>query len=314
MFSSGGQKSASKSKHNSNRFKYVNYYLNSKTIWQDQYPPENIEQIYEHCTIQIDEVKRNLENLRELYSIGDDEIIETLIDYSRHLTRLKQVVGISELKSSKTMSDVVKIVNNNIEYTRREQKKAAETMARNQREIEELKVNEGLAIKHIDSNKNEMSSKPVPLDDDAFYSDEENVFEDKKHEEPSKLDLKNAISFIQKRRNQNVEPLSNLKRTDPVITPILAKAKKERINVSHETEEDVRVLEKLLETTLKAIDEYAIEMEKIKKLCAIFEKYFLSLYSFIENILEKKQQSSTSMSLTHKDADSEKTRLVLQLT
>ena len=42
------------------------------------------------------------------------------------------------------MSDVVKIVNNNIEYTRREQKKAAETMARNQREIEELKVNEGL--------------------------------------------------------------------------------------------------------------------------------------------------------------------------
>lgn len=300
---SSGQKSAKSAKHNSNRFKYVNYYLNSKTLWQDQYPPENIEKIYDNCSIQMQSIKSNLDSFRDEFRINDSCVIETLTRYSRHLTRLKTVVGLSEIKSAKTMADVVKIVKNNIEYTRREQKRAAELLAKSQNddhhdELRHTSKSERVSVDAKPSmaepsteahNEAKKRSDAFSIDDDEVFSDEEQNAvnnNDNNKEQTLKLDLTNTINFLQKRRARTVEPFESLKRSDSIITPILMKAKKERINVSPETEEDLEYLERLLESTLKAINLYTIEIDRVEKLCDIFEKYFLSFRSFVDCLLD----------------------------
>lgn len=285
--------------------------MNSKTLWQDQYPPENIEKIYDDCTTQLQEIKSTLDSMCNEYSIDDQHVIRTLTAYSRHLTRLKAVVGLSEIKSAKTMTDVIKIVKNNIEFTRREHRRAADLMVKEkQRELEESGLETATTksgdlsdagVKKVEPKKSFQSTRF----EDEVFSDEEGESEKKADDDTSlasKLDLSNTISYLQKRRARTIEPFDKLKRSDSIITPILVKAKKERILVSTETEEDLGYLQKLLEHTFKALDEYGMIIEKVEKLCLIFEKYFLSFYNFVDFLLLEKK-SDSAMSTSYKDSD-----------
>lgn len=344
----------SQQQHNTNKFKYVNYYVNSKTLWHDQYPPENIEKIYDDCTVQMQEIKRRLDDMCNEYGIDEAHLIRTLTAYSRHLTRLKAVVGLSEIKSAKTMSDVIKIVKNNIEYTRREQRKAAELLAKEQQHERELQEEENDVVvngeeapptqpapsppkaatptttttkptvtetttSRVDSSSKLAPKKSSRAEDEEVFSDDEDEDEEdivmttRKRDDDttitmaaSKLDLSNTISYLQHNRRPRTvyEPFDKLKRSDSIITPMLQKAKRERIAVSLETEEDLGYLQRLLEHTFKALKEYDVLIERVDKLCTIFEKYFLSFYDFVEFLLERNNESS--MSNSHRDPYSSK--------
>lgn len=310
--------------HNSNKYKYVNSYLNDKTIWQDQYPPDNIEKIYKNCTLKMGEIKNNLENLDAQYCINGNRLFETLNTYSTHLLRLKTALGLNEIKSAKTISDVIKIINNNIKHKKREQRKA-EALAKEQKKsiisIESKVEEKSLIMPEEEVTKEPLRNhspkvtnvEPKTIVDDAICSEEDvqNCEEKSKHanlngkksqqqkkqlEQKSKLDFTNTMNYLQKRRVYlPEEPNAHLiKKTDSIITPMLANVKRSQVVLTKETEIDVKILEQLLETTLKAFEDYAIVIKEIEKLCIIFEKYFLSFYAFIECYLPKKVLPSST--------------------
>ena len=356
MSSSSNNKYQMEKIYNSNKYKYVDSYLNEKKIWEDQYPPDNMEKIYQNCLVKTNEIKNNLDNLDLEYGINGNRIFDTMNTYSKHLNRLKAAIGLNEIKSAKTISYVIKIINDNIKHAKKVQRKAEalKVQEQNNKKSIESQPNNGKSSIKIEFEK-ALTKEPIKIQppqisnstqmtvvDNEYFSDEENrkkmdekssnlgitIKKEKKLQQQNQaepksnpLDFTNTMNYVQKRRVYLQEGVNGhlLKKADSIITPMLVQAKKSQICVTKETEEDVKILQQLLDTTLKAIEEYAVVIQDIEKQCLIFEKYFLSFYEFIESYLPKRKSDSSVSNNKGNDCvyskkpndDIEKNRLIL---
>ena len=90
----------------------------SKKIWLDTKPAETNEEIYTSCHARIVEMEKRLHALQVDYRIDREHIHDTMKTHSFHLARLKEAMGLHELKSAQTISDVIKIVEHTMRVER----------------------------------------------------------------------------------------------------------------------------------------------------------------------------------------------------
>lgn len=306
---------------NSNKYKYKNVYLNENKLWTDQYPPANIEQIYEHSLIKISQIKSKLAELERTYKLDERNQFMTMNTYAQHLLRLRSVVGIDEINSSKVITDLIRIVRNNIKYSTNdvthhqldegESAAAANVESTVDEHMEQLNLLDQIAA--LNQLRKESLTKlssvsPVDMDDEFSASMDERPAKDKtaqakpveKSSETLEEKLKKLVTtkdfLYNRRRKQQPAPVHpndvKLPPSDPVITPLLKQTRKKFIRLTDETETDTDMLETLLGTTLSAMDAYLMELENVECLCTIFEKYFLSFFNLIEDYVNPDMDAS----------------------
>jgi len=94
----------------------------AKKLWMDTKPAVDHEEIYSSCLNRISNIERHLVHLRNEYRLDAEHICDTIKTHAFHLNNLKQAIGLHELKSAQTVSDVLKVVEHTLQMQRYNEK------------------------------------------------------------------------------------------------------------------------------------------------------------------------------------------------
>lgn len=252
----------------------INTRSKKSNIWLDQYPPSSNTQIYTSCTTKLSEAKANLEQLDQFYKINDMNLFDTMTRYARHLSRLRVIIGISEIKSYRSISDLIKIINNNIknfDTVDKEQKLQKEHTS-----LSRIASTKSLELaQEVKSTDNLQAINKLEQSKEDISDTESEIKSNKKENIPS-LNFSSTLNYVVRKKPHTI-PI--LKRDDSIISPILIATKRNFIRVDKQTEEDLSVLVDVVEKTLTAMSEkYSVIIKDIENICSICEKYMLSFY------------------------------------
>jgi predicted nuclease with TOPRIM domain len=291
----------------------------AKKLWMDTKPAGDHEEIYSSCLNRISNIERHLVRLRNEYRLDTEHICDTIKTHAFHLNTLKQAIGLHELKSAQTMSDVLKIVEHTLQMQRYNEKilkmkEEAEKRSNAQRvkkmiSVTELKNSEKNVVKNLkeDNIENETDEESSIDDDDDDEHEETSEDEKDNGEGEEKVKIKKKHAAKKKNEEQKVSDASNqlnfsnslnyvitkleaptpyeLINSDPIITPLLHKIKNKKLVITPELEDNASVLAKLFDETMSAIAEkYPSILEEVESLCFLYEKYF---QSFLQNNLDE---------------------------
>jgi len=243
------------------------------------------------------------------------------------LNNLKQAIGLHELKSAQTVSDVLKVVEHTQQMQRYNEKmlkmkEEAEKRSAAQRvkkmvsvELKnnsEKNVERNLKEDNIKNEEENETDKEDSIDDDDDDEHEETSGDEKDNGEgEEKVKIKKKHTAKKKDAEQKVSDASSqlnfsnslhyvinkleaptpyeLINSDPIITPLLQKIKNKKLVITPELEDDASVLAKLFDETMSAIAEkYPSVLEEVESLCFLYEKYF---QSFLQNNLDELLES-----------------------
>ena len=273
----------------------------SEKIWKQDQPPENIEIVYKWFRAKQKLVQTKLDQLDAYYKIDEQNRFKTLTKYSTHLNRIKSFIGISELKSAKTMHQVHQLIKfNQMRYKLAELKEAQKNLEAPHNEIisidnkpKQLKLPPIVPKSASTDKKNEnttdenqlLKNMPVvlPVAEDVKKEEinEETVLteiDDDRLVDGNQIDSQNLKLVENKQESrEDAEERIRMIKSDPVITPILDAIRRNLIKIGPQEEIDAEVLKEVLDTTLEAVHEkYPPLIEQVEELCEIFERYFLS--------------------------------------
>ena len=291
----------------------------SKKSWVDSKPAETNEEIYNSCHKRIANIEKRLYNLQLEYRIDRDNLHETMKSYSFHITRLKDAMGLHELKSAQTISDVIKVVdhyyhiemvNKAIIIKAQKIERSRQARAKFKEIIDDTISNlpkEKPVEKSVEKSVEKPVEKPVEKQDvpknhtetvktiessddytDVIEARKKKPKKNKKVPEkvidpPHKFNFSTSLNYVMnKKRPLTPHELIN---SDPIITPLLVRIKDTSLKITDEINYDAKTLEELFDNTMSATRErFPLIIEDIEDLCGLYEKYF---QSFLENNLDE---------------------------
>lgn len=249
------------------------YQTKSHTLWTDQCAPESIEQIYSSCLYRLAECTSRIEELDHIYKIDEENLFNTMNVYSFQLSKLRELVGINELKSSKAISDVIKVLKNNIKNYNDEKEFQKETFS----------IGIQFFVNTIEKLQTELIS-PKEEKSNAHIKEELDIDFDDTDSQEGKIEESEAVKALNQSikslaRNKKPQIMPSLKRADSTITPLLASTRRKFIPVNQDTEYELFYLEDILEKTTHALAEnYSYLIEEVDNIQNVCEKYLLSFY------------------------------------
>lgn len=90
-------------------------------VWMADVSPINIEQVYSSIKTRLVEVKKDLDELEANYFFDEQNVFDTLNFYSEHIHEIKDFCGVGEIKSLKTIKEIIKVVRLNMKYTNKDE-------------------------------------------------------------------------------------------------------------------------------------------------------------------------------------------------
>jgi hypothetical protein len=240
-------------------------------IWMDKTIPANINEIYDSCSCRLDEVKKDLDNIDNANFFDTENLFDSLNFYSIHLHDLKDFMGVSEIKSLKTMKHIRDVVKAKI--------KTQNEIFLKEKENKKAKLLPDLYEKH-----------KVDEFDEEFIQIEQDIL--KQESKKTSVESENKLPSINGNSDQPLPvkyervPVTE----DPVITPILIAHRNRQLFVNQVTEDNTDILSELIDKIQEGInDKYRTPIEEINGIAKIFEKYLLSfLLANSQNFLESK--------------------------
>ena len=231
--------------------------------------------------------------------------MDTIKFYMKNLNRVKDFIGVGEIKSYKTINDIKKVIRSNFHDTAPSEKleEPEELVNITEKSIAEIKQeSELLKLPVIFSKSNsrkssqrssivmdfrfskEPTEKSIILDAtktqatmDAELPDEEEDDEYFAEQQLQKINTKLKI--------EKIKPVFQ-KTTDSFIEQVLKETKaKSMLSVSKEHLEELDIFEELTERINEAMsDKFVVLMREIDSVCDTCNKYFLSfLFSVVQN-------------------------------
>ena len=152
-------------------------------------------------------------------------------------------------------------------------------------------------LTHVDTENT------VENSDDYYEVEAKKKEEKKKHKHhakadatKNKLNFSNSLSYVMNKKR----PLTpaELIKSDPIISPLLAKIRNTKLKITDEIHLDTNVLANLFEDAMNATSHrFPHLLDDIEDLCVLFEKYF---QSFLENNLDELLESHETHMQTSK--------------
>lgn len=90
-------------------------------VWMADVSPLNIEQVYSSIKTRLVEVKKDIDELEASYFFDEQNVFDTLTFYSEHIHEIKDFCGVGEIKSLKTIKEIIKVVRLNLKYTNKDE-------------------------------------------------------------------------------------------------------------------------------------------------------------------------------------------------
>ncbi len=269
-----------------------------KEVWSVETSPQNIEQVYTAMQIRLDDLKKDLDTIDAEDCFDAENIFDTLNFYVEHVQNIKELCGVGEIRSLKTIKEIIKVGKLNLKYVNKKELKGELHSTEDfqlTNEFEKSYVFEGekppLKLPLIASKSNMSGSEKISdaVVDVPVVEKAEIMRDDVSDEEPEvdetrkkKSDSKKAVKEL---------PVGLQNNVDSFISPILREAKmKYTLKVTDASAEDLEILEEYMQKLCRAINEkFVAKMNEINLLCDIFDKYFLSfLFSTVENFTSPK--------------------------
>lgn len=235
--------------------------MSDVNLWLDKKPAESLGQIYQSCSTRLKNIKLRIDQLDQKYKIDEQNQFKTMSSLSASLNRLRELVGIAEIKSKQNIIDIVKVVNHNIKITCQEKEKEIQREAFNR----EILMQEAR---------------------DQLEEDEEKL----KKELRDFFNFSNKLSKIIREKQEENNQLNNLdkKKFDPVITPLLSELEKKYIKISQQDKLDLDMLIFVCDQIDSALDQdYKELIDSMELIAFTCQKYLLSFYQESSNIESK---------------------------
>ncbi len=274
-----------------------------KEIWSPDAPPQNIDQIYTAIQARLNDIKKDLGNIEAENCFDEENLFDTLNFYIDHIQNIKELCGVGEIRSLKTIKEITKVVKLNIKHLNKQELKELLEEEEEQRlsELEKSFVSYGgekspLKLPLIASKTNlAVSEKGV----ETLASNEvltEVVVKKIEAVEDEVSDEEPEVNHIRKKKSDTKKmiiefPVDLQNNIDSFISPILREARiKNTLDVDEACIEDLEILEEHTQKLCHAINEkFIIIMNEINSLCDIYDKYLLSfLFSTVENFTSPK--------------------------
>lgn len=90
-------------------------------VWMADVSPLNIEQVYSSIRTRLVEVKKDIDEIEAGYFFDEQNVFDTLNFYSEHIHEIKDFCGVGEIKSLKTIKEIIKVVRLNLKYTNKDE-------------------------------------------------------------------------------------------------------------------------------------------------------------------------------------------------
>ncbi|RNA26449.1 hypothetical protein BpHYR1_003681 [Brachionus plicatilis] len=226
--------------------------MSAKNLWLDTKPAVSLGQIYQSCLARLKDIKTKLDLLDTKYQIDEQNRFRTLSTLSASLKRVRQLVGIADIKSKRDIVDIIKVINQNIKINNEEKEK----------EMQREALNRQILIQEVTDDPEESEEK-LKQELRAFF-----IFSNK------------LTKIIREKQEENSQ-LNNLdkKKFDPLITPLLSGIRKNYIKISQQDELDLESLISVLDQSETALEQdYKELIDSMEIIAFTCHKYLLSFY------------------------------------
>lgn len=301
----------------------------TKKLWTDTTPPDSIEEIYKSCEYRMSQLEKKINEYDLLYKIDEPNLFQTTNYYSIHLTRLRVFMGLAEIKSAKTITDILRIINYNLRMIRKENKlrsqqalslpnliKDKESEETSQEPKESLSTQakiENSPVKLPDINQKEEESKAnsnlksilaavnppatvnnainsKPDNESEHLSDDEDQEKSKEKEQPkSILHISNSDLLNYVMKKRPPPPPLESIKNDPVINPLIVSLKKNYMIITREAELDSSILSEYFETIMNAMDTRYSEL--LSEIESLCNLFEKYFQSFLQNNFDDLRQT-----------------------
>ena len=233
--------------------------FNNMNQWLDKKPPKSLTHIYQSCLEGLQDIQTKLDLLEKKFKIDEPNRFRTLASFSASLDRVRNLVGIAEIRSKRDIIHIIKVINYNIKITNQEK----------QNELRREAFKREVLIQEARDEPEE--------DDDEKLKKELRVF----------FSFSNRLAKVIREKQEESKQLYKLdkKKFDPLITPLISGIKKKFIKISQQDELDLDVLILVLDQIETALNQdYKELIDSVECIAFTSKKYLLSFYQQSDNI------------------------------